>query len=341
MDGETPSNPDSGSSTRVAKPKRILIVEDEQIVVLALQAFLEGLGYLVVGTADSSNDALELASREDPDLILMDIQIKGHMDGLQTAAAIREILDIPIVYLTANADSQTISRAMETEPEGYVAKPYNHLTLQTTIELAIRKHEAKLSLCREYEGERKKYDQTVEQLGARAEKLRSEWNRDSLTALHNRRHFDDSIVGQLNLAKLNAGSLGLILFDVDHFKHINDTHGHSAGDNVLKSISDLLRSELREREILCRYGGDEIAILAPCLSFNQTVELAERLRREIEKLSLKHQAVSLNVTVSCGVAVYPDDASNASELFQAADTALYRAKAEGRNRVIPRRRGCG
>src|ERR1044072_1660245 len=125
---------------------RILVVEDESIVAADIQDRLESLGYDVPTTVASGEKAVELAGLLRPDLVLMDIQLKGRMDGVEAADQIRQLFGIPVIYLTANADHPTVQRAKVTEPFGYVIKPFEERELQTTIEVALYKHRAEQSL---------------------------------------------------------------------------------------------------------------------------------------------------------------------------------------------------
>ena len=120
---------------------RIVVVEDEAIVAMDLRAKLEDLGYTVPGSSHSGEDAVNLVSLVQPDLILMDIRLSGEMDGIQAAGEIRKTLDIPVVFLTAYADEATLERAKQTEPLGYLLKPVDNKSLQTVVELALHKHE--------------------------------------------------------------------------------------------------------------------------------------------------------------------------------------------------------
>ncbi|NYT05626.1 MAG: response regulator [Methanomicrobiales archaeon] len=121
--------------------RRILVVEDEQIVAMELKATLEKLGYEVAGSANNGPDAIDRAGSLSPDVVLMDIRLKGPMDGIEAAAAIAERFDLPVVYLTAHSDFDTLGRALETQPYGYLIKPFNDRTLYSTIEMAAHKHQ--------------------------------------------------------------------------------------------------------------------------------------------------------------------------------------------------------
>jgi two-component system, LytTR family, response regulator LytT len=118
----------------------ILVVEDESIVAKDIQLCLRKLGYEVVGVCSSGEDAIEVAKEKEPDLVMMDIMLKGEMSGIQAAAVIRENIDIPIIFLTAYTDSATVDKAKETEPYGYIIKPFKEIDIQTAIEIALYKH---------------------------------------------------------------------------------------------------------------------------------------------------------------------------------------------------------
>jgi CheY-like chemotaxis protein len=140
-----------GSGMNVER-KRIFIVEDQRLIAADLDNTLSRLGYLVVGSAASGNEALEMTTALQPDLVLMDIRLQGRMDGIEAAAAIRERLDVPVCYLTAYADEETIDRAKRAAPFGYLVKPFNQRELRAGIEIALYKHEADTVLAREERG---------------------------------------------------------------------------------------------------------------------------------------------------------------------------------------------
>jgi AmiR/NasT family two-component response regulator len=128
---------------------KILIIEDEVLVAMDMEKRLQGLGYNVVGTAHTGPSAVEKALETSPDLILMDIMLRGKMDGINAAKKIKEELDVPVVYLTAYSDDETLERAKRTEPFGYLIKPYSEREIYTTIEMALYKHAAEQRLAEE------------------------------------------------------------------------------------------------------------------------------------------------------------------------------------------------
>src|ERR1041384_4480884 len=181
----------TGGGAEVAPQKRLLVVEDECIVAFDLTVALEELGYTVVATAASSEEALRAAVEQCPDLVLMDINLAGRTDGIEAGCALRARHHIPLVYLTANVDSTTLSRALATEPDGYLVKPYNEHTLRTTIEVAFCRHEAQRASRVAHERERVRLEQKYSDMTTLARRLRREATRDPLTGLCNRRRLED------------------------------------------------------------------------------------------------------------------------------------------------------
>lgn len=156
---------------------------------------------------------------------------------------------------------------------------------------------------------------------------------DALTGLYNRRAFDEQLERLLAHADRFGHSVSLILADVDHFKQVNDTWGHESGDTVLKSIARTFNEGVRAVDICARFGGEEIAVLLPETSLPGAAELADRLRKAVAAQPISAQGNPIRVTISCGVACYPDGVLTKEALFAAADRALYEAKSAGRNCV--------
>ncbi|MCB1957546.1 MAG: diguanylate cyclase [Rhodocyclaceae bacterium] len=165
------------------------------------------------------------------------------------------------------------------------------------------------------------------------ERLQERAMRDALTGLYNRRYLDETLGRELARAKREGYPLCLALIDMDHFKQVNDTYGHMAGDEVLQHLGRLLRSNAREGDIPCRYGGEEFALVMAGMPLAAARERAEAWRSLFAASPVRHGQLSIAVTMSVGLAAYPDNANTAEELMQLADEALYRAKGEGRNRV--------
>ncbi|MDZ4184560.1 MAG: diguanylate cyclase [Desulfuromonadales bacterium] len=157
--------------------------------------------------------------------------------------------------------------------------------------------------------------------------------RDELTGLHNRRYLMTRLGEEFERARRKGTALGLLMMDIDHFKIVNDTFGHPAGDEVLRSVGQTLASMLREYDVGGRYGGEEFAVILAETSPADMVKMAERIRERIEQLDRHGHATGIHITISIGVAVLKDD-DTTETLLQRADTALYRAKETGRNRTV-------
>ncbi|HKD14283.1 MAG TPA: diguanylate cyclase [Candidatus Angelobacter sp.] len=154
---------------------------------------------------------------------------------------------------------------------------------------------------------------------------------DGLTGIHNRRYFEMRIVEELERASRFQGRMSVIMVDIDHFKRLNDEFGHLLGDEVLRVVAGLLKQQLRKVDMVCRYGGEEFAVVVPETTGENVVTVAEKLRRQVE--THPFPGVPRPVTISCGVAEYPVHGSTRDEVVAAADSALYMAKQGGRNRV--------
>lgn len=167
------------------------------------------------------------------------------------------------------------------------------------------------------------------------EELQNQSILDGLTGLYNRRYLEECLERELDRAERTQTSLGVIMLDVDHFKHFNDNWGHAAGDYVLREIGTLLKENIRSSDFACRYGGEELTVIIPESSLEQTYQCAEKLREKIKNLNLEYNEQLLpQVTASLGVATYPTHGKNFTALTHLADAALYQAKQQGRDRVI-------
>jgi diguanylate cyclase (GGDEF)-like protein len=178
-------------------------------------------------------------------------------------------------------------------------------------------------------------DYQQQQLEQKETLLREQSIRDYLTNLFNRRYLEETLEREINRAERKKYSVGVLMIDIDHYKNYNDTLGHAAGDIILQELGKLLTSHVRLADIACRYGGDEFVLVIPEASLEVAKERAESLRAKMKHLNLKDKVKSPNtVTISVGVAVFPDHGSTGTAVLKAADDALYRAKNKGRDRVV-------
>jgi two-component system cell cycle response regulator len=294
---------------------KVLVAEDEPVSRLRLQAFLSKWGYSVLVASDGS-EAVRLFEREHPKLVILD-RMMPHLDGLDVCRAIRRRGAEPYVYvilLTAQDDTREIVEGFEAGADDYITKPFEVQELEARVRTGARIAELQ------------------EQLIAARERLRIEATHDSLTGLLNRAAFFDGFGKEVVRARRYHTPLALIMADIDHFKSINDRHGHPNGDAVLRETARRLRASIRASDVIGRYGGEEFVIAAPDCDLPDAFELAERFRTSICSLPIAVEEDEVVVTMSFGVAA-TCDMGEADRLLKVADEALYRAKHSGRNKV--------
>jgi diguanylate cyclase (GGDEF)-like protein len=165
------------------------------------------------------------------------------------------------------------------------------------------------------------------------EVMRQQSSRDPLTDLYNRRFMEESLYRELRRSARETGGIGVLMLDLDRFKALNDTYGHATGDVALRTIADFLKGAIRAEDIACRYGGEEFVVILPKASLADAVQRAEALRVGLRSIGDEPAVHVPTITISIGVAAFPDHGSTGDELLAAADRALYRAKAQGRDRV--------
>jgi diguanylate cyclase (GGDEF)-like protein len=300
-------------SQRTDGPVSILLVEDELIVAQDLRETLTHLGYRVVGVASEGVQAVCMAAELRPELIVMDVGLKGDVDGIQAAQLIQERAHVPVIFLTGHRDPDTLQRAVLTGPLGYIVKPFQEVELRCAIEVAIHKHRADVAM-RERE----------EALRRNAELMESLSLVDELTQLKNRRGFFELAEQALKVARREHHSLALFFVDLNGLKSINDTLGHLAGDQALRDAAVMLRQTFRDSDILARIGGDEFVALAHIN--RDTNALSQRLRQHLADFNATQKRefvldVSIGTTL---VNVRVED--DIQTLIARADAAMYEEK---------------
>jgi diguanylate cyclase (GGDEF)-like protein len=176
----------------------------------------------------------------------------------------------------------------------------------------------------------------VSEIEALQDKLQEQAVRDSLTGLFNRRYLEETLQREIARAFRSGRPLGVVMIDIDHFKALNDTHGHRAGDMALQALGQLLAANTRGGDVACRYGGEEFVVALPGATLEVAHERAERLRRAVETLRVDYAGATLSLTISAGIAAYPVHGDRVDEVLDNADQALYQAKNGGRNRCVVR-----
>ncbi len=186
---------------------------------------------------------------------------------------------------------------------------------------------------RTQQDERQELESQLAQAETEKAELHAKANRDPLTGLNNRRYLNDALPHELTRAQRKDYPVAVIMVDLDHFKVVNDTHGHAAGDEVLRTLAALLKRCARESDLICRYGGEEFVIVMPGMSTQGAWERVDTLRKILADTSVQHGDATIRVTMSAGIAAFPEHSTHEATLLTQADHALYQAKRRGRNQV--------
>lgn len=293
-----------------------------KVLISAGERFLKNtlirFGYEVVPATDG-NEALELVlAQNGPKLAILDWEMEG-LSGTDLCKRLRTGSIEPYIYtilMTEKSQKDELLDVFECGADDYLAKPLDGYELRAKLIVA------------------KRILDLQDRLVAMREDLRTRATHDSLTGLWNRQATLDSLAREMDRVKREKKPCGLILADVDHFKHINDCFGHEAGDDVLKEIATNMKDAVRPYDIVGRYGGEEFLIVAPGCNSQTIVDRAEELRTRIENKSIRTASGCISITISMGaIAFEPGSDHTFKTLIKSADEALYHAKRGGRNRV--------
>ncbi len=309
----------------------IIVVDDEESLRNLLSSLLTDNGYLVTAVS-SAEEALGLFEDKHYPVVLTDICLKG-MDGIELLEKLNKLNeDTQIVLSTNNASLDTVLPALRAGAYDYILKPFDELDQITAV---VNRAMEKVRLLAENRHLVEQLKISNQSLSEHNNKLQEMAIQDGLTGLYNHRFFQESLAKNVSLANRSGLSCSLVFMDIDHFKNFNDTHGHPAGDEVLKHSAKLIANDLRVSDLAARYGGEEFVLLLPGTDKTGALILAEKVRQKFESHPFpggESQPLG-KVTVSIGVATFPDDATETEELLAVADQALYKAKEQGRNRV--------
>lgn len=295
---------------------RILIAEDDFTSRNILASIVKKWGYNPVVTEDGQAAWDALQQPDAPKLLLLDWNMPI-IDGLEVCRRLREIDSSDpfyIILLTGRGEKDDIVKGLDAGANDYIIKPYDNAELRARVKVGQRMLDLQSSL--------------LEAQNA----LAYQATHDSLTGIFNRRAILDALEKELARMRREEGRLTIGMCDIDHFKKINDTYGHQAGDDVLIAFTGCIKGWLRDYDCVGRYGGEEFLIIAPGDSGQGTDSLYERLRMRIADTGMETCAGMISITASIGVACGTGQ-TTADTLLAAADTALYRAKADGRNRI--------
>jgi diguanylate cyclase len=282
--------------TQKMSNKKILIVEDESIIAEDIADSLTALGYQVTEIVLSGEEAIESAARVRPDLVLMDVNLQGEMDGITAAEQIRSRFQIPVVYLTAYADENTLRRVNATKPFGYIVKPFEEKNLHTTIQIAFHRYEY-----------------------------------DNLTNLPNRSLLREKLSQVLDKQKGLPAFVPVVTLSLDKINRINSTFGHDIGDCVICSIAQRLTDCIDNIDIVARLEAAEFAaILEPVSAKHDVASIAQNILDVLSQPTIVG-GKEVYVTASIGICLYPPDGTEVDELLKNAYNAMYHAQEKGGN----------
>ena len=303
---------------QVARGGRILVVEDQDHAFGRIQGALKG-EFEVVQETDPAN-ALRRLPEEDFDLMIVSLDLR-HADGLRLCSQVRSIdrtRHLPLLILAEPGDDARLLRGLDMGVNDYVVRPIDANELLARARTQVK---------------RKRY---VDHLRVRLEHSVEMAILDPLTGLHNRRYMASHLGTLFDDASLRGKPLSILLIDIDHFKAVNDSHGHDAGDAVLREFAAKIRRNTRGIDLACRLGGEEFVVVMPDCDLDKAYHVGERLRQCIAAAPFEvgSRAATVPVTASVGVAALEFAGDTPELILKRADQALYCAKRDGRNRVV-------
>ena len=305
---------------------KILVVDDVLVNVHLLNTYLTAEGYAVV-SANDGDKAIKMARSEKPDLILLDVMMPK-LNGFEVCKVLKTEPDtkfIPVIMVTALNELEDKIKGMDSGADDFLSKPFNRLELLARVRSLLRIKYLHDEL-----------QEKVIELQRAKEELRQLAITDGLTNLYNYRYFKEQLQQELNRAIRHNLNVSLVMIDIDHFKHYNDTNGHPAGDLILKNIGRLLKENIRNIDVAVRYGGEEFSLILIETDKTSAKVVAEKIRRLIEgqKFDYEEKQPLGKITISTGVATFPEDGKEFNDLVNAADQRLYLAKQAGRNTIF-------
>jgi diguanylate cyclase (GGDEF)-like protein len=308
----------------------VVVVDDDPVELRLLMKHLIRAGHSVHAAADGA-EALRLVLEVNPQLVITDWVMPG-MDGTALVKALRQTKlgrQVYVILLTGSEEDDDQVEAFEAGADDYVVKPFRPRLLAARLRACARV----VRLQEEVRLDKEELRRCMAELGVANRKLQQAALTDALTGLYNRRYALERLDKEWAAATRHDKPLACLLLDIDHFKRVNDTHGHDIGDLVLRETAKVLGDTLRQSDVVCRLGGEEFLVIGPETDLEAARRCAERLRAAVEGQVIEVPSGRLRVTVSIGVAVRTEQTDGPAELLKAADQAVYAAKAGGRNRV--------
>ena len=293
---------------RRAVAQSVLAIDDSEAIHSLLRARLSPEA-VALHFAGGGEEGIARAIELQPDLILLDVDMPAP-DGFEVCRRLKAEVRtqaIPVIFLSGATSTEEKIKGLELGAVDYITKPFDPAELRARVRASLRT----------------KY---LMDLLARKAMI------DGLTGLWNRAYFETRLNTELSLARRTRQPLSCLMIDLDHFKQLNDAHGHPFGDEVLRTVGQLLGETCRVEDVVCRYGGEEFVILAPNTLAARATELGERIRVALESFNWTCRGGVVKVTASIGVADLRN--SPPPSILELADAALYQAKHGGRNRVV-------
>ena len=311
-------DPDHQALVDAGKSGKVMIIDDRKSSADRLAAMLAG--HHEVKVEYNPAEAVFATAEGDFDLVIVSLALEG-LDALRLCSQLRSLertRSIPVLAITDSEDNARMIRGLEIGVNDYLMRPIDKNELQARARTQIRKKRYADRL-------RDNVQQSIEMAIT-----------DGLTGLYNRRYMETHLGSLVEQAASRGKPLTILVLDIDYFKAINDTHGHDAGDEVLREFATRIRKSIRGIDLACRLGGEEFVIVMPETDMAVAAIVAERLRRRIasEPFAIAQGAKAIDVTISIGIATLDTSDDNAATILKRADQALYRAKRDGRNRVV-------
>jgi two-component system, cell cycle response regulator len=306
------------SLTDAGRNGRILVIDDRRASYERTAKVLAGEHKVDIEV--NPQEALFHAAEGDYDLLIVSLGLEN-FDAPRLCSQVRSLertRNVPILVVVEIEDNARLLRGLEIGVNDYLMRPIDSNELLARVRTQIRK--------RRYGARLRDNVQMSMELAVT----------DPLTGLYNRRYMESHVTSLVEQALARGKPLALLVVDIDYFKAVNDVHGHDAGDDVLREFSTRLKKSIRGIDLACRYGGEEFVIVMPETDMAVAAIVAERIRRRIagEPFSIGSGATALDVTISVGLAALSGVADTAAAILKRADQALYRAKRDGRNRVV-------
>ncbi len=312
----TSASEESGEKEGTGTPSRLLIIDDDESVRLLLRDLLEEAGY-AVRTAKSGEEALQLIRVATYDIIITDLRLSG-MYGLEVVKEVKAIdPGIDVIVMTGYASVNSAVESMKAGAIDYITKPFNSDHIKMVVQKSLER--------REYQ-----------RLAQEREFYKVLSSIDGLTELYNYRYMHQYLKIELEREKRYKRDLSLLMVDIDDFKNYNDIYGHMVGDMVLKRLASILRNATRGCDVICRYGGEEFAIMLPETSKKEAIIVCERIRKSVAMTTMVDEKANTvgTISVTIGLASFPEDADNKDDLIDNADKALYQGKRAGKNCIF-------